>query len=58
MSFSKIFEKVIYSWIYLHITNNNILAPEQYGFGNNLSTEIDSYNLINSILLELNQNQQ
>jgi hypothetical protein len=33
---------------------NNILAKEQYGFRNNCSTEITSYNLINNILKALN----
>ena len=36
--------------MHYHIKNNNILANEQYGFRNNSSTEIASYNLINNIL--------
>jgi len=31
-SFSKIFEKLIYSTLYKHICTNNILVKEQYGF--------------------------
>jgi len=38
-AFSKILEKVIYKRLYNHITINNILAKEQYGFRNNASTE-------------------
>jgi hypothetical protein len=53
-SFSKIFEKVIYKRLYYHITSNNILAKEQYGFRNNSSTEIASNNLINNTLKALN----
>jgi hypothetical protein len=53
-SFSKIFEKVIFNRLHNHVHNNNILAPEQYGFRNNLSTESASYNLINNILEALN----
>jgi fructose-1,6-bisphosphatase/inositol monophosphatase family enzyme len=49
-SFSKVFEKVIYKRLHYHIKGNNILAKEQYGFRNNSSTEIASYNLINNIL--------
>jgi hypothetical protein len=49
-SFSKIFEKVIYKRLHQLIINNNILAPEQYGFRNSSSTETASYNLINNIL--------
>ena len=55
-SFSKIFEKVIYNRIQKHITVNNILADEQYGFRNNSSTESASFNLINNILDALNNN--
>jgi len=33
-----------------HVNNNNILAHEQYGLRNNLSTEAASYSLINNIL--------
>jgi Notch-like protein len=32
MTFSKIFERVIYARLYQHIQVNNIIAPEQYGF--------------------------
>ena len=49
MSFSTIFEKIIFNRLCNHV-NNNILAHEQYGFINNSSTETASYNLINNIL--------
>jgi hypothetical protein len=52
-SFSKIFEKVIFNRLRNHVNNNNILAHEQYGFRNNLSTEEASYNLINNIVVAL-----
>ena len=55
-SFSKVFEKVIYKRLYNHVNRNNILAKEQYGFKNNSSAEIASYNLINNILKALNGN--
>ena len=38
-SFAKILEKVIYTRLYQHINQNNILATEKYGFRNNSSTE-------------------
>ena len=53
-SFSKVFEKVIHNRVHNHIQVNNILAKEQYGFRNNSSTEIASYDLINNILEALN----
>jgi len=53
-SFSKIMEKVIYTRLYQHINQNNILATEQYVFRNNTSTEKASFKLINEILLALN----
>jgi hypothetical protein len=31
--FSKIFEKFIYKTLYYHLTSNNILFKEQFGFG-------------------------
>jgi hypothetical protein len=54
ISFSKVFEKVIYKRLHYQIKNNNILANEQYGYRNNSSIEIASYNLINNILKALN----
>jgi len=53
-SFAEVFGKVIYKRLHYHTENNNILAKEQYGSRNNSSTEIASYNLINSILIALN----
>jgi hypothetical protein len=54
-SFSNVFEKVFfYKRLYHHVLSNNILAKEQYGFRNNCSTEMASYNLINNILKALN----
>jgi hypothetical protein len=49
-SFSKIFEKLIYSVLYKHICTNNILAKEQYGFRINRSTKAASCDVINVIL--------
>jgi len=53
-SFPKILEKVIYTRIYQHINQNNILAAEEYGFRNNSSIEKAFYKLINEILSALN----
>ena len=52
-AFSKIFEKVIYKRLDNHITSNNILAKEQYGFRNNASTEKAIHQLTNNILKAL-----
>ena len=41
----KIFDKIICGRLYHHINCNHILANEQFGFRNNLSTEIASCNL-------------
>ena len=53
-SFSKILEKVIYTRLYQHINQNNILATKQDGFRNNSSTEKASFKLIKEILLAPN----
>jgi hypothetical protein len=50
-SFSKIFEKLIYSQ---HICTNNILAKKQYGFSINSSTEAASRDVINELLKAMN----
>jgi len=52
--FSKIFEQVIYKRLYYHLTLNNILVKEQFGFRCNSSTEIAIYTLLNNILSSLN----
>jgi hypothetical protein len=52
-SFSTIFEKVIYKRLDMHMTTNNILAKEQYGFRNNTSAEEAIYQLTNNILKAL-----
>ena len=49
-SFSKIFEKVIYSRIYHHINHNHILADNQFGFRPASSTDTATYNLTKHIL--------
>jgi len=53
-TFSKFLEKSIYTRLYQHINQNNLLATEQYGFRNNCSTEKASFKLKNEILLALN----
>jgi len=52
--FSKIFEKVMYKRIYYHLTLNNILVKEQFGFRCNSSTDTAIYTPINNILSSLN----
>jgi hypothetical protein len=52
--FSKIFEKVLYKRLYNHLSSNNVLLKEQFGFRCNTSTEMAIYTLINNILSPLN----
>ena len=56
-SFSKIIEKLIYTRLHAHIDMNTILVQEQYGFRTHSSTEQSAFNLINSILSAINNNQ-
>jgi hypothetical protein len=49
-SFSKNFERVIYNRFHHHLDINNILAQDQCGFQNKLSTESAVFDLINTIL--------
>jgi hypothetical protein len=53
-SFSKIFEKMIYSRLITHITSNKIFTNSQFGFRKKSSTNKASYKLINDILVALN----
>jgi hypothetical protein len=46
----KDFEMIIYKRLYHHLTLNNILVKEWFGFSCNSSTEIAIYTLINNIL--------
>jgi len=56
-SFSKIIEKFIYARLHVHIDMNNILVHELYGLRAHSSTEQAAFNLINSILSAMNNNQ-
>jgi hypothetical protein len=54
ISFSKIFEKIIYTKIYTNVALNKILANEQYRFRSSLSIDNASYTLIHEILSAMN----
>ena len=54
ITFSKIFEKIIAIRIQEHIVHNLIVANEQYGFRNNVSTENVTYTLMHEILTAIN----
>jgi hypothetical protein len=41
--FSKVFTKIIYSRMYQHMVQNQILAKKQFGFRSNSSTDNASY---------------
>jgi hypothetical protein len=53
-SFSKTFEKIIYTRLLRHLNHNHILADEQFGFRSKSSTDLASYKLINDVLTSLN----
>jgi hypothetical protein len=53
-SSSKIFERVVFVRLCHHLTNNNVLANEQFGFRSNYSTEKASNRLLGQILTVLN----
>jgi Notch-like protein len=50
LSFSKIFEKVVYKRLLKHFQDNNILSNDQFGFRNNSSTTNAIFKLTNIIL--------
>jgi hypothetical protein len=53
-SFSKVFERLVYNRLYEHVSINNILDINQYGFWPNSSTEKLSFELIDEILKSMN----
>jgi hypothetical protein len=54
-SFSKILEKIMYDILYCHLINNNILAKEQFGFREKLSSDTATYAFLHKILLSLDK---
>jgi hypothetical protein len=54
ISFSKIFEKIIYTRLIRHLNHNHILIDEQFGFSTKSSMYLTSYKLINDVLMSLN----
>jgi hypothetical protein len=50
LTFSNIFEGVIYYRMQFHIHSNNSLAQKQHSFGTSSSTEMAAYNLANNTL--------
>ena len=54
-TFSKIFEKAMYSRLNQHLYANNILVPKQYALRKGMSTEVAAFSLTDSILKSLNQ---
>ena len=49
-SFTKIIEKAVHTQLYTFLKENKLLAPEQFGFRPNLSTEVALANLTENIL--------
>jgi hypothetical protein len=56
LSFSKIFNKLIYTRLYDHISTNTLVTNEQHGFRSSTSTQTASYALLNEILTGMNNN--
>ena len=53
-SFSKIFEKLIFTRLLQHFTNNYISSKEEFGFKSHSSTDKTIFKLLNEILNALN----
>ena len=56
-AFSKVLEKLIYERIVKHLTRNNLLISNQYGFRANHSTEQAIFTLLHSVLESMNKKQ-
>jgi hypothetical protein len=55
-SFSKIFEKLIYTRLDDHISTNTLITNGQHGFRSTTSTQTASYALLNEIVTGMNNN--
>ena len=55
-AFSKIIEKIVYKRLFRFISLHNILSPSQYGFQENLSTQLAILELQNKIVKAMNDN--
>jgi hypothetical protein len=53
-TFSKILERVIYKRLLSHLNKFNILVNQQFGFRENLSTKLATYNLLDNFYMALN----
>jgi hypothetical protein len=56
-SFSKIYERIIYTRLLTHFTSNKIFTDSQFGFRKKSSTDKAAYKLIHDILTALNDKQ-
>ena len=54
ISFSKLFDRIIFTRIYSNVVPYKILAIEQYGFRNKLSANNASYTLIREVFPAMN----
>jgi hypothetical protein len=46
---------IIYKRLISHLTENNLLATEQFGFRKNFTTDMATYTLLNNIQLSLDK---
>ena len=56
-SFSKVFEKVMYSRLINYFNSNNIITPSQFGFRKGMSMDMATFKLILEILEALDKKQ-
>jgi hypothetical protein len=54
-SFSKIIERIIYKRLYCYLIDDNILVKEQFGFRENLSTDMATHAFLNKVLSSLDK---
>jgi hypothetical protein len=54
-AFSKIIEKIIYKRLYQHLNKNEVLVKEQFGFRDNSSIDMATYDLLDTVLLSLDR---
>ena len=52
-TYSKVFERVIYSLLYAYFNDNNLMSEQQYGFRAQHSTELASVKLVDRIIKQM-----
>jgi len=52
-TFSKVFERILYTQLYTYLNENNLICEQQYGFRSKHSTELATIKLVDKLINEM-----